>query len=183
VSSSPNTSLQFALVFLVPELEPLVGPWRARYDPSASQGAPAHVSLLVPFKPAQLVTEEVVADLTSFFGEWHLQPLEFAGVCAFRNAIYLPPEPQVAVSELIQRLAERYPDAPPYAGAIALSEIVPHVTVAYSDGAKDLLPISDAFCRASIGYLPVRAQIKEALLLVQDQGRAYRTRAVLPFKT
>jgi hypothetical protein len=130
-----------------------------------------------------LVTTEVVADLTTFFREWTLQPLEFAGVCAFRNAIYLPPEPKAAVRELIQRLAERYPDTPPYGGAVALSEIVPHVTVAYSNRTQDLLPISDAFCLASIGHLPVRVQIREALLLVQDEDRAYGARAVLPFKT
>ncbi|HEX9447459.1 MAG TPA: hypothetical protein VF920_05740 [Dongiaceae bacterium] len=36
---------------LVPEAEALVGALRARFDPSASQCVPAHVTLLYPFLP------------------------------------------------------------------------------------------------------------------------------------
>jgi hypothetical protein len=35
---------------VVPEAEPLVKPFRDRYDPSAAAGVPAHITLLYPFK-------------------------------------------------------------------------------------------------------------------------------------
>ena len=43
-----------ALVVLVPEADPLVGPFRSFFDPSAALGVPAHVTLLYPFvEPAE----------------------------------------------------------------------------------------------------------------------------------
>ena len=44
-----------AIVLDVPEAEALVGGWRARHDPVASRGIPAHITLLYPFvNPEQL---------------------------------------------------------------------------------------------------------------------------------
>lgn len=39
-----------ALVMLVPQSEALVRSFRDRYDPSAAEGIPAHITLLYPFK-------------------------------------------------------------------------------------------------------------------------------------
>jgi hypothetical protein len=179
---SPGEPLSSAIGFLVPELEPLVAFWRNQHDPSFEQGVSAHVTLLVPFRPAALITTELISDLVSFFAEQRLPPLEFGGVCAFRNALYLPPEPQSAIRDIIERLVERYPDTLPYGGAVPLAQIVPHVTVAQPKNPEDLVSISEAFCRASVGQLPIHARVREALLLVQDEARIYRTQAVLPFR-
>jgi len=173
--------IESGILFFVPELESLVGPWRTRYDPSASQGFGAHVTLLVPFKPARSVTPDVVEDLRSFFAEQRLPPLEFGGICAFPNAVYLVPEPEDAVRELIKALTQRYPDAAPYGGKIPLEQLVPHVTVAYSEEPETLVTISEDFCRASAARLPIRADIRQALLIVQDDDQKPRDRAVLPF--
>ena len=140
------------------------------------------MTLLVPFKPAHLLTSDVIADLVSFFGQQRLPRLEFAGVCAFPNALYLPPEPLSAVHAIIAGLAARYPDTPPYGGAIPVTDVIPHVTVGYADSPDELLSIAEAFCRASIGRLPIYADVRGALLLVQDENYIYRTRAILPFK-
>lgn len=172
--------LSSAIGFLVPELEPLVGQWRARYDPSASQNVGAHITLLSPFKPPDQITTDVIDELGTLFGELSLPLLQFAGVCAFPDVVYLLPEPMEPVTAIIQRLAEAYPDTPPYGGAVPVDRIVPHVTLAYSDNPNDLLPISEAFCRASIGQLPIEARIREALLLVQDEDRIFRVKGVLP---
>jgi hypothetical protein len=51
-SRSDAEPLSSVIGLLVPELEPLVGPWRAQYDPSAAEGVGAHLTLLFPFKPA-----------------------------------------------------------------------------------------------------------------------------------
>lgn len=174
-------AIESGIFFYVPELEPLVGTWRAQYDPSAKEGFGAHVSLLVPFKPARSVTADVIQDLVSFFAERRLPPLEFGGICAFPNAVYLLPEPEEAVRALIGALVDRYPDTAPYGGAIPLDQIVPHVTVAYSEDPEVMLRISEAFCRSSVGILPLQAHIREALLMVQDKVHGARRLTRLPF--
>jgi len=57
-----------ALVLEIPEAEPIVGRWRAEFDPSARAGLPAHVTLIYPFVPFSRIDEEIrerLADLLS----------------------------------------------------------------------------------------------------------------------
>jgi hypothetical protein len=56
-----------ALVVLVPEAEPLVKPFRDRYDPSAAAGVPAHITLLYPFKPPDEIDSTVLENLRRLF--------------------------------------------------------------------------------------------------------------------
>ena len=172
-----------AIGLAVPELEPLVSSWRAQYDASASSGVGAHITVLSPFLAPERLTEKIVRDLASFFRSRPPLNLEFRGVCGFRNVVYLPPEPQDTIREIISALAETYPEAPPYGGAIPVAQIVPHVAVALSPPAAigDLPSIAEAFCRDSEGQLPVRVVLREAVLVVQGGDGLFRTRAILPF--
>jgi hypothetical protein len=52
---------------LVPEAEPLVKPFRDRYDPSAAAGVPAHITLLYPFKHPDEADQTVLGDLNQCF--------------------------------------------------------------------------------------------------------------------
>ena len=45
-----------AVVIPVPEAEAVVGPHRARLDPFAAWGVPAHVTVLAPFVPPHAIT-------------------------------------------------------------------------------------------------------------------------------
>jgi 2'-5' RNA ligase superfamily len=54
---------QTALIVPVPEAEPAVGRFRASLDRAASWGVPAHVTVLYPFLPPQLVDDQVLAAL------------------------------------------------------------------------------------------------------------------------
>lgn len=58
-----------ALVVLVPEAKTLVQEFRNRYDPSAAEGMPAHITLLSPFKYAGEIGREVVNDLQVLFSQ------------------------------------------------------------------------------------------------------------------
>jgi hypothetical protein len=53
MSPTDGLTSESALVVLVPEAEPLVGPFRERYDPSASAGMPAHITINYPFLPME----------------------------------------------------------------------------------------------------------------------------------
>ena len=52
---------QSAFVVLVPEAEPWVKDLRERYDPIAAVGMPAHITVLFPFIPPDLLTDSDLA--------------------------------------------------------------------------------------------------------------------------
>ncbi len=56
-----------ALVIIVPTAEPVVGSFRARYDPSAAVDIPAHITVLYPFMPPEKIDDQVEADLGALF--------------------------------------------------------------------------------------------------------------------
>jgi hypothetical protein len=53
-----------ALIILVPEAEALVKEFRDKYDHSAAEGMPAHVTVLYPFKTLEHIGEDVGGGLT-----------------------------------------------------------------------------------------------------------------------
>ena len=54
--AGPN--LPSALLVEVPEAEPLVRQWRMDLDPHAALGVPAHITVLFPFAPPPLISDE-----------------------------------------------------------------------------------------------------------------------------
>src|SRR5690348_2380773 len=56
-----------ALLIAVPAAEPAVGEHRARLDPSARGGVPAHLTVLYPFLAPPLIDDAVLASLAALF--------------------------------------------------------------------------------------------------------------------
>ena len=118
---------QTGLVLLVPDLEPLVGRWRERYDPVTAYGMPAHVTIVYPWKSAAAVTR---SDRTALSELAQSQPpveLSFAGFGRFDETVWLDPQPAGPILTLIEAVVARWPDYPPYGGQFAV--VVPHLTV------------------------------------------------------
>jgi 2'-5' RNA ligase len=110
-----------ALIVPVPEAEP-----RQRHDPTAALGVPAHVTVLFPFAPPEVVDEAGVAELAASHA-----PFAFvlAGVRRFGDEVtYLAPEPAGPFSALTGAAAARWPAYPPYERAHAV--VIPHLTLA-----------------------------------------------------
>ena len=63
---SPATA-QSALLITVPAAEAAVGEHRARLDPSARDGVPAHLTVLYPFLAPPLIDDAVLASLAALF--------------------------------------------------------------------------------------------------------------------
>jgi len=59
--------LRSALLVRVPAAEPAVSAHRARLDPSARDGVPAHLTVLYPFLRPTEIGPEVVAELPRLF--------------------------------------------------------------------------------------------------------------------
>ena len=66
-SDLDGSDLGSALIIEVPEAEPAVRRHRERLDANALLGIPAHITVLAPFMPAQLIDAAVLTRLGQLF--------------------------------------------------------------------------------------------------------------------
>ena len=156
--------METAVLLCVPEADDLVGPWRDKGDPSASLGVPAHVTLLYPFLDSALVDEGVVAELAWFFRGVDAFAVRFDAVAEFADAgvLYLDPEDR-ALDDLAAALARRWPETPPYAGAVEK----PHAHLTVVRTASESLRAEAA--AAMRDGLPLAATAARAALWMCDE--------------
>jgi len=158
-----------ALVIEAAEAEPLVAEFRAAFDRSAVEGAPAHVTLLYPFLHPDAISDEELRELGAFFARRASFDFELAGVCGFPGVLYLVPDPLPPFDGLTRALADRYPACPPYGGAFA--DPIPHLTVAQSPPAPSLDDVAARFQARADAVPPIRCTAGSVTLLVKRGGR------------
>ena len=169
------STLESALIVVVPEAAPAVDAWReqaCKAKPSA--GVPPHITLLYPFVPAGEIDDTLVDELGELFARF--APFSFAlrEARRFPGALYLSPEPGEPFVALTKAIATAHPDYPPYAGTV--DSIVPHLTVA--EGDDELL---DEVERDLAAALPIGVAASEVLLLEEVRpDLEWRVRARLP---
>jgi hypothetical protein len=151
------------LVALVPEAEALTAPLRALYDPMASRGVPAHVTVLFPFvSPMNDAAAGKVGEICRSHPPF---TAEFAAVERFPGlVVWLRPEPSAPFVALITAMVAGFPECPPYSGSVA--EPVPHLTVA---NGVDETRAATLQAELEPG-LPIRSPINELTLLVEDDA-------------
>ncbi len=162
--------VETALVVLVPEAEALVKPFRDRYDPSAGAGMPAHITLLYPFKPPDLIDDVVLDELRGCFTRF--APIQFSLGPIRRfptEVLYLAPEPDEPFRQLTLAIWQRYLETPPYGGK--WPDIVPHLSVAWLADEQRLKSVTNDFAEASQTRLPIRATASEVALMDNRSGR------------
>lgn len=166
----PETAEHSVLAILVPEAEALAKPFRDRYDPSAADGMPAHITLLTPFKPPDEIDAAVLARLRECFRHFASFRYGLASIRRFPDAVlYLAPEPAEFFRQLVLAIWEQYPETPPYRGK--WPDIVPHLTVAWVEDERLLDRIADDFAKASHGRLPIAATVAQVALMEKRSGR------------
>jgi len=161
------------LIVPLPELEPVVGAWRARYD-TQFENVPAHVTVLFPWLPPDELTEADLDAVAQLAKEWRPFEVTFARFGAFEQAgvHYLAPEPGDEFLALTEDLSTVWPECPPYGGEFA--EVVPHLTVADGIDAEQAAEV-----RAAIEpSLPVRATARELLAVEVRDGRCAPRRSI-----
>jgi 2'-5' RNA ligase len=163
-----------ALIVAVPEAEPLVHHWRARYD-NAELGVPAHVTLLVPFVPRDKLDAALVAELRELFSSQPAFGFTLPRVARFPAVAWLAPEPAEPFRRLTELIVARYPDYLPYEGAH--DEIVPHLTVALGDEA-----VQDEVEAALMPHLPIETEAREVTLLVEDESGLWQIGEQFPLR-
>ena len=151
-----------AVVVPVPEAEPVVAGWRARCDPSAALGMPAHVTALFPFLDEALLTADVTGRLAAVCARLPVLDVELARFGRFPEVLYLDPEPPHGLRRLTLAIVEEWPEAPPYGGVF--DSVIPHLTIADGADAETEARIEQEVGRA----LPVRARLPHAVLYLFD---------------
>ncbi|MBV6702139.1 2'-5' RNA ligase family protein [Kitasatospora aureofaciens] len=150
-----------ALIVRVPEAESAVRPWSARPD------VPAHVTVLHPFLPAARLDADVLSGLSELIGAHRKFDVRFATCGRFPGVLHLLPDPAAPFLALTRAVAERWPEAPPFAGAFTLDELVAHLTVAES---PDPAVLAEAEA-AVTPLLPIHSRVAAVDLLVHDGER------------
>ncbi len=157
--------VQSSVLIPVPCAEPVVGRWRLDYDPSATAGVPAHVTLLVPWLPPAEIEQadlealdKLVGDVAAF--DFALTSLGWFG----RSVLWLAPEPTAPFLELTSRLADRF-GTPPWEDVF--DEVVPHLTVGLASDGDELAKVAGALA----GALPVACRAEEVWVMVGDGTR------------
>jgi 2'-5' RNA ligase len=158
-----------ALVVLVPEAEPLVGPTRIQFDRSAMRGMPAYITVLYPFRHPDDLSSELMEELGSVFARVSRFKFRLSGLCGFHGVIYLAPEPFEPFDALTREIATRFPDTPPYRGAFA--NPVPHLTVAQKPPAPSLTEVTFEFLNSAGPRLPLDCIATGASLAVKRAGQ------------
>src|SRR6185437_3969176 len=69
-SPAPPPGPESALLVAVPAAEPAVGEHRARLDPSARGGVPAHLTVLYPFLAPPLIDDAVLESIAALFADF-----------------------------------------------------------------------------------------------------------------
>ena len=170
--------LETAILLCVPEAEPLVHEWRAAGDPSAAHGVPAHVTLLYPFLPAERVDAGVLGELEWYFRGVDSFEVGFDRVGRFEHhgVVFLQPDSDALV-QLTRALARRWPECPPYGGAVPIDDVVPHLTIVQTDDRA----LRQSAANAMSPGLPVRFLAEHAALWTCDDAGDWSETATFPF--
>lgn len=161
--------VEAALVALIPEVEPLVAPFRLKHDPSADLGVPAHITINYPFIPGTDPGEDLHRELKRLFVRMKPFQFTFNRFARFPDVLYLAPEPDTQFKKLIESVVAHFPESPPYEGAF--EEIIPHLTIAQTEDEEVLKSVERELVVLSQKYLPIKAQATHVWLMNNRTGR------------
>lgn len=156
-----------AFAVLVPESEVYVGDLRARYDPSAALGAKAHITILYPFMPPEMISEAVLAGVRAELSSARPFSFSLRRIKRFPGVLYLEPDPEQALVALTRGLSSRFPLYQPYGGRHA--DVKPHLTVAQAT--EEQLDRAENELRAILPTEGVTARCSELALMENSSGQ------------
>jgi hypothetical protein len=136
-------------------------------DPAAGFGLPAHVTVLYPFGPVDLLDEALRSELGRVFAAAATFEVEFRGCRWFGDdVLWLAPQDPRPFVALTKAVVSAYPDWQPYGGAF--EAVIPHLTVGDITEASGRLSSVDELRAAEaalVGRLPLRDVADRVLLM------------------
>ncbi|MDA1329875.1 MAG: 2'-5' RNA ligase family protein [Chloroflexi bacterium] len=167
-----------ALLLVVPEVKDFVGPYRLKYDPGASIGIPAHITILFPFLPPEKIGEEELGHLSDLFNRRPSFKIRFEKTARFADVLYLAPVPAEPIVALTKLVSVSYPDYPPYGGIHP--KITPHLTIASLSDNSLLQRLDEEVTQRAADELPIESVLREIVLYEKHKGR-WSPRHIFPF--
>jgi len=156
-----------ALLVTVPAAEPAVARHRSRLDKSAAEGVPAHITVLYPFLPPDLIDTATYAALARLFASVPSFRFTLDRTAWFPGPVlWLGPADPAPFSALIGLAAAAFPSCPPYGGSVA--EVIPHLTIGEGAPRTDL-EAAEAQVRR---HLPIEAEATEVTLMTGPPPRS-----------
>ena len=162
---------QSALLIQFPELDRHLMPW---IEETTSDGITTHVTVLVPFLNEPEITEDVLADLRGIFAGFAAFDLTFAKTARFPTVLYLAPEPDQPIRDMIAAVYARWPQCPPYEGKYP--DPAPHASVVH-EGTEEEYEQARQVLETR---LPLRTRAAAVDLLIFD-GSRWNVRERFPF--
>jgi hypothetical protein len=86
----------------------------------------------------------------------------------FPNALYLAPEPEERFRALIDAVAARFPESPPYEGQY--EDVIPHLTVIYLEDGQEIDTTAEALAADADEVLPIVGEVAGVMLLEKIGG-------------
>lgn len=151
----------------VPKAEFLVQSLRIKYDPSATQGIPAHITILFPFKNPEMIDREILADLKKAFKKVRRFSFILDKISTFPDVVFLEPSQKEKFIAITNEIVKVFPENPPYEGKF--TQINPHLTIGHKLKEKFNEALIEAK-QVTQNSLPVRAVAQEAWLMELRNG-------------
>ena len=150
----------------MPEAEPVVAPFRARYAvESVARRLPAHITLLLPYVAAAGLDDVAVSDAREHFARIAAFDAALVEAGSFTEHVWLAPLPSDAFVELIQLTCSRFPESP---YGQAFPKPVPHLTVGQASAAASVEEIAQAAEEELVPRLPIAFRVDAAWLLIEQ---------------
>ncbi|MFP5282670.1 MAG: 2'-5' RNA ligase family protein [Actinomycetes bacterium] len=167
-----------AVIVPVPAADPVVGAHRRRLDVAASWGVPAHVTVVYPFAPPEVVNDELVDTLAAVARTVPAFGCRFGRTRWFgEDVLWLDPDPDAPFRRLTAEVERAFPHYPPYGGAFP--DPIPHLTVA-ERRRGDLVTLQTVELEVQ-RELPVSTRIDRVLLIAGAPApQSWRTLHDLP---
>ena len=153
----------------VPEAEPAVAFLRRALTADGAEGMPPHVTLIYPFADDSQLVPSRIREVRAVIGRFRSFEFSLAEARRFDNLphesyVWLAPTPALPFVELVEALAEAFPEHPPFGGAFPT--IVPHLTVAASTDDTKLRHVEASLS----SRLPIEATATTVSIMEQVDG-------------
>jgi 2'-5' RNA ligase len=164
---------QTALLIVAPLPDPLEA-LRRRSIHDASEGMPAHVTLLYPFAEPAALRENLLHAVAGVVAQHPACSLRLVDGRRWPDTLYVAVEPDGPLRALQADLATAFPELPLYWGGVPF---VPHVSVVEGPAVSDPDALEDPAWRS----LPATIPARHVDLFVRDAGR-WRRRHRFPLR-
>jgi hypothetical protein len=153
------------LLVEVPAAEAVVGSHREHLDANASLGIPAHVTVLSPFMPPQMIGPVVLAELERVFASIRRFHFQLAATGWFgEETLWLAPTDPTPFLALMDGVYRAFPAFPPFGGRH--DKVIPHLTIGHGHPVN-VLRAAEQSVQAQ---LPIEADATTVTLMTEQSA-------------